>query len=148
MSLCSCSCGKEKVIATHAIKKIGGTRSCGCLKVDRMPFGISIRNNAILAMKHNAKNRGYVWELENEEVLAIMDLPCYYCGRLGTNGRTHMRLGKTYSGYNGIDRRNNSKGYTKENSVPCCKQCNIAKGTLTLDEFIELCYLVTNKNQK
>lgn len=38
--------------------------------------------------------------------------------------------------YNGIDRKNNSKGYTLENAVPCCGQCNIAKASFTEHEFI------------
>lgn len=30
--------------------------------------------------------------------------------------------------YNGIDRLDNTKGYTPENSVACCKHCNSLKG--------------------
>ena len=36
---------------------------------------------------------------------------------------------------NGIDRINNSVGYTEKNSVPCCGTCNVAKGQMTLAEF-------------
>ncbi len=37
--------------------------------------------------------------------------------------------------HNGVDRLDNAKGYTLENSVPCCKHCNIAKRSMTVDEF-------------
>jgi hypothetical protein len=37
---------------------------------------------------------------------------------------------------NGIDRADNALGYTVENSVSCCKICNIAKRDLTIEEFI------------
>jgi endonuclease I len=29
----------------------------------------------------------------------------------------------------------NSKGYSLENSVPCCKECNHSKGDMTMDEW-------------
>lgn len=38
--------------------------------------------------------------------------------------------------YNGIDRIDNAKGYTIENSVTCCKRCNFAKRNMSYDEFI------------
>lgn len=38
--------------------------------------------------------------------------------------------------YNGIDRIDNSKGYTKENSITACKQCNISKSTYSQQDFI------------
>jgi hypothetical protein len=37
--------------------------------------------------------------------------------------------------YNGVDRVNNSLGYTKDNCKPCCKMCNKMKGTMSLEEF-------------
>ena len=38
---------------------------------------------------------------------------------------------------NGIDRIDSSKGYTVENSVACCKYCNTAKNTMSVDEFLK-----------
>ena len=37
----------------------------------------------------------------------------------------------------GIDRKDNTLGYTLENSVPCCPTCNFAKRGLSVIEFIE-----------
>lgn len=37
----------------------------------------------------------------------------------------------------GIDRVDNSVGYTIENCVPCCTSCNFMKGKMTKDDFIE-----------
>lgn len=40
---------------------------------------------------------------------------------------------------NGIDRRDPNKGYTVENCVPCCEQCNYAKLDYTEDEYVNHC---------
>lgn len=39
---------------------------------------------------------------------------------------------------NGIDRVDNDKGYVPGNVSPCCWVCNIAKGTMSLDEWAEM----------
>lgn len=39
--------------------------------------------------------------------------------------------------YNGLDRVDPSKGYTLDNVVTCCKQCNYAKRGSTYSEFME-----------
>ena len=36
---------------------------------------------------------------------------------------------------NGIDRKDNDKNYTLENSVPCCWTCNRGKMSKTMDEW-------------
>ena len=46
----------------------------------------------------------------------------------GTNGEFR---------YTGIDRYDNTLGYTLENSVPCCKQCNRIKTDMAASEFAE-----------
>ena len=37
---------------------------------------------------------------------------------------------------NGIDRINSDKGYTIDNCVPCCAQCNHMKLDYTTEEFL------------
>ena len=62
----------------------------------------------------------------------MINQPCYYCKR------KFERMG--------IDRFNNFLGYTVENCVPCCTQCNISKNDYTFDEFIEMCTNVANNH--
>jgi hypothetical protein len=38
--------------------------------------------------------------------------------------------------HNGIDRVDSSAGYTVDNSAPCCKTCNAAKRSLSVQEFL------------
>jgi hypothetical protein len=79
----------------------------------------------------SAKRRKLEFNLDLEFVKLLLNKSCNYCG--------DIILGRTM----GIDRVDNSKGYTKENCVPCCVICNTAKSTLTKDEFINHCKKVT-----
>ena len=65
--------------------------------------------------------------------------PCKYCGlehskeiedRLNES-KKQKRLSDHILKCNGIDRVDSSKGYTKENSVTCCKHCNTAKNIMS-----------------
>lgn len=55
-----------------------------------------------------------------EEFKEVASMSCTYCG-LDAN--------------KGIDRVDNAQGYTKENSVSCCKTCNYMKNKLSLEDF-------------
>lgn len=45
--------------------------------------------------------------------------------------------------YNGVDRVDNTKGYTLENCVTCCAEANYAKRALSYADFIKLCEDIT-----
>jgi len=49
---------------------------------------------------------------------------------------------------NGIDRVDNSKGYSDTNCVPCCSECNHAKGTKSYGEFIKYLERITSYRKK
>lgn len=74
--------------------------------------------------KNNAKRRGFDWALGDAEADALFHQGCHYCGRLPAP-------------VGGIDRKDNSKGYIKENVVACCKKCNRAKHTMPYEEFLK-----------
>ena len=58
--------------------------------------------------------------ISETEFKSIVEKECHYCGKEGPNG---------------IDRYDNSTGYTKENCVSCCKHCNYVKGDLSIPDF-------------
>lgn len=70
--------------------------------------------------KHQAKKRGYVFELTIEQFKQLCLEPCHYCGDF----------------FVGIDRKDNSIGYVYSNCVPCCKHCNYAKRDMKYTVFI------------
>lgn len=51
--------------------------------------------------------------------------PCYYCGRFSETG------------FNGIDRYDNTKGYIVTNIKPCCTLCNMMKLDSPVDAFLD-----------
>lgn len=51
-----------------------------------------------------------------------------------TNGSSNSPASSNYI-YSSVDRTDSTKGYTHENAVPACKNCQFAKRDLTLEEF-------------
>lgn len=74
----------------------------------------------------NAKRRGIVWNITYTEVMELVEKPCVYCG-LEANEQI----------INGIDRIDSSIGYSVENCVPCCSDCNYAKNAKSPELFKE-----------
>lgn len=139
MWLCKCECSKEKIINGKYLRE-NQTKSCGCLRkertgnINRIDFGLATMRKVINNYKKCAEKRGYIYDLTEKQFKEITQRKCYYCGAKPAN----VKSGKLYNGeyiYNGIDRVNNTKGYTIDNVVSCCKTCNMAKNNLSLQEF-------------
>lgn len=73
--------------------------------------------------KHEATRSGRRWELSEEMAEEIMRMPCHYCGYAGDP-------------FVGIDRKDNTCGYTPENILPACTMCNWAKSTHLYEHFM------------
>lgn len=84
--------------------------------------------------KSSAKRYGRVFELTKDDFRAIYQNKCYYCGDIIATI--------------GIDRMDNDLGYTKSNTVPCCKKCNWMKGSHNAKDFIDNCNKITNYTMK
>jgi hypothetical protein len=84
----------------------------------RNPVAFSWANS-----KKTAQRKGYVWELSSEQFEQLILSDCVYCAA-------------PPAPVNGVDRRDNSQGYTVENSTTACAQCNYAKKTLSVQDFL------------
>lgn len=83
--------------------------------------------------KNTALRRGYVFELTLDQLNKLINSNCLYCGKDG----------------GGIDRYDNTIGYTINNSVPCCRPCNLSKHAQTPEAFINnIIALYHNLNNK
>lgn len=143
--LCVCDCGKE-IITLGSTLKDGHTKSCGCLQKQRLkealekrklPEGVAARNEIIRQHKRNARIRNLEQALTDEQIIAIHKENCHYCDVPPSTICLTPSLNGSYT-YNGIDRIDNTKGYTMDNSVSSCKNCNLAKQSLSYDEFLDL----------
>jgi len=83
----------------------------------------------------HADRNNVPFNLTYEQVYELTKGTCYYCGVPPTQERRSNR-GRTIYLFNGIDRLDNSKGYTTENSVSCCSRCNYGKKAMSEDEFV------------
>ena len=90
-----------------------------------------------------AIRRGYSWELTTEEVhdMIINTKICSISG---------LPLTLAVSAIDGssIDRIDGTKGYLTENVQVVSKRINVAKNTMTDEEFIEMCEAVANHQKK
>ena len=150
---CLCTCGNYTVVRRGDLQS-GKTQSCGCLALEtrRLPTGEAAINKARNSYVQGANRRGYSWELSREEFVNITKQNCFYCDSIPSNCRDEKSQCKNGSyTYNGIDRVDNTKGYTLANVVPCCKKCNTAKGNYSQQEFFswaENLYIKTLINQR
>ena len=142
---CICDCGNKHVTSGESIRS-GKSKSCGCNRLTP-PNKEKDRELAVWKQLYNStiikrsKKSGSVSDILFDDFLKISKQKCHYCGLQSSNISTDIRSGKKISDtiikYNGIDRKDSSKGYLKDNSVACCKYCNTAKNTMTQKEFMQ-----------
>lgn len=136
--LCKCDCGNEVTVYTACFAS-GHVKSCGCWKdapLKGYRGGDPDRNKIFRVYQFNARSRGLTWELTGTDFERLTGQHCYYCGNPPSMTAWSESSGGAKWIYNGIDRIDNSKGYTADNAVSCCKICNHAKVDMTFDEFI------------
>jgi hypothetical protein len=139
---CQCDCGEIKNVAAHNLKS-GKTRSCGCREKrkdddKRIDPVKSSTKYIYFNYKRNAIKRRLEFNLTLDEFSNFLDKPCHYCGIAPNNSYFTYRTVKEFNHefkYNGIDRIDSSRGYTIENCVTACNQCNKAKLNYTEEEF-------------
>lgn len=132
--ICHCECGSRTSIFGQALR-CGSTKSCGCdRKWERRP-GTAL-GKLFRRYEYTAKRRGIDWSLTLEEFTSLISSPCYYTGR-SPSTRCVARGGEVIL-WNGVDRKDSSRGYTVENCVPCCSEVNMAKNIMDESTFLAM----------
>lgn len=141
---CQCDCGSpiKSIMKASLVSKRRPTYSCGCHSKYTQGY-IDNREIALAKLLYGKMKARHVQKLGDtedtiitfEEYLELIKLPCVYCGDTNSSFVTDRRDRETMLRYNGIDRLDSGIGYRKENVVPACKRCNIAKGELTPEQF-------------
>jgi len=135
--ICRCQCGTTRPVVAKSLRE-GKSKSCGCTQ--KLPKGVAACNSLFRSYKQGAEKRGLSFDLTIEQFRSITKKNCYYCG--DKPRQDYRNVARYYNGgytYNGIDRRNNKKGYTLANSIPSCGVCNYMKRTMSIAEFVNHC---------
>ena len=91
------------------------------------------RKRPFESLHHNlqywATRRGTEVDLSYEEFLEFTKVVvCHYCGDpIDWTGRDY-NWRKSFKSGHFLDRKDNTLGYSKDNCVVCCKDCNFGKG--------------------
>lgn len=127
---CQCDCGKIKSVYRHWLTS-NQTKSCGCWRKEISERGHKPFQSLYKRLVWNCQKTNVPITLTFEEFLEFTTIQnCHYCNDKIT---WHQRNRSRYN----LDRKNNNQGYTKENCVVCCKECNYAKNNhFTHDEMM------------
>lgn len=149
---CLCDCGNYKIVPANRLR-FGKTKSCGCSYIDAanrriLPDSGAAKNELYGRYKRTALSRGYVFDLSFDAFMFITSSICFYCGK--EPSQITKAKGKGYGNYtyNGVDRLDNTKGYTLENSVACCMLCNRSKNVMSYAEYIAHCHTVITTHEE
>jgi len=151
---CKCKCGNE-VTRTYSSFNYKGNKSCGCARL-KASFKhhlfkghgeiSSVYWNRIKARANKSKSKKlsfdisieYAWELFLEQ-----NRQCKFSG-IKLNFPTHS---KTNDGTASLDRIDSNEGYIKGNIQWVHKRINMMKQSMSDQEFIQWCSIVSNFNR-
>lgn len=144
---CVCDCGNKTNVGSNELRR-GNTRSCGCLQKETarefnsLEAGISGCNRLWRQYQRNAAKAGKSFELTKEQFIVLTKQNCHYCGVepkyivASKSKMTEVGIKHSTYTYNGIDRLDSQLGYTLNNCVTCCGECNLAKRDMPLSQFL------------
>ncbi len=95
--------------------------------------------------KRSALKRNHAFEINLERFRELTKSHCYICGKPPTREYRHdLKEYRSETPYvcNGVDRFDNRLGYVEGNVVACCGNCNMAKGKLSIEEFLLHVYAI------
>lgn len=127
---CECDCGQFADLQGTQLRA-GYWRSCGCLNARRRPH-----ESHYNSLVYQAKRRRQHISLTFEDFVSFTTTKeCHYCG----NPILWQKVSDQKTQRHNLDRKNNSLGYTLDNCVVCCYDCNVTKGDrFTYEEFMLL----------
>lgn len=162
---CTCSCGKDTLALGYNLRS-GNTTSCGCVRKEQLAERNRVRltkepwladmdlYKRKLGYRKLRKGRGsnqfqtlpaakevhpgdaLGWDLSLDAYKKLVTGDCFYCGQpphQKPQGVITLAFGLKR---NGIDRVDNEKGYTEDNTVSCCTSCNREKRGQSQEVFL------------
>lgn len=144
---CLCDCGKI-AYANYSDLTRGTHKSCGCSQYDvhRKAPGQAAANKILCHYKNSARRRDLSFDITDEQFFELTKQTCFYCGGEPSSVSASKDLNNGSYTYNGVDRVDNTKGYSVDNIVTCCGSCNMMKKTMDQEDFINKCKEVAKKH--
>jgi len=141
---CKCDCGNYKIIPQGDIIS-NNIKSCGCKRIEKIKEKnleyhklkrpeFVIESTLYSRYKTEAKISKREFTITKEEFIKLVNDKCHYCNRIPHLIRKN-KTGSVKKALNGVDRINSSLGYTINNVLSCCPDCNRAKMARTFDDF-------------
>jgi hypothetical protein len=137
---------KQKTVSCGCYRKSGGAKC----RIGKSPGNAledptySSFNGFYLSYVNSSRRNNRGFSLSRDEFRIISQKLCFYCNESPLDEHRGTKWArKPYVG-SGIDRYDNTKGYTIENMRPCCKRCNYLKSDMHGDDFIALIHKISN----
>lgn len=149
---CICDCGNAHVATAGNLNRPDRPNvSCGCSKGKfitnkkrKQPFeGLY---NFFVSV---SKRRGYSVQVSFEQFLEFTKIDrCHYCGTC-LEWLPHREVGTKGGWRYNLDRKDNSKGYSVDNCVTCCRRCNMGKGRwYSHEEWVKMTAVFRHDNEE
>ena len=88
--------------------------------------------------KLHARQIGHDFKLYVYEFSKLIRSNCFYCDKHPNNVFKFKRKNFTlYLTYQGIDRKNNNRGYIRGNVISCCFICNNKKRQIKFKDYLK-----------
>ncbi|NCB97235.1 MAG: hypothetical protein EOM36_02595 [Bacteroidia bacterium] len=135
-----CECGKTFTTIGTSLKHKRVTECSSCAYQKRPQSTKRLTQEERMFTKtivERCKTHNIPYSITATDYITTAKKVCHYCGTPPVIKGAHMtRHAETPIPVNGIDRVNNTLGYTIENIVPCCSLCNSMKSTLSSESFL------------
>lgn len=148
---CICDCGEEKIVEAIKLRTNKVTMCKTCSYKGREQSKEKHTDEERMFNLHiisRAKKANIDVNITCEDYIKIASQNCYYCGSSPKekNYYNSNKLIKHKSLFlNGLDRIDSSESYSIINCVSCCKECNFAKGTQSIEDFRNHIIKIYNK---
>ena len=134
--LCNFSRGGLSLDAfRQACRNVVAYQEHGTETIEQIPYVLGNNNftfrkgQSYEALMYAAKKKGFTVEITKEDHYHLQnESNCYLCG---------------VKAILGVDRKDNTLGYLKSNSFPCCSSCNMMKRETAFDAFVARCKRVS-----
>jgi len=134
-----CACGIKEIIRVGRVQLNSRDTKIQCAKCGhrgagkkrQLPNHMSEINKAVYRYTQRSLKEGNKKvSLTRDDFIFLFKQPCFYCGVEYFEDEDILRR-------NGVDRIDNTKGYHKDNTVPCCFMCNKMKHSTDQQLFLE-----------